>query len=596
MSIWNTIVSKLREMLGMVSGQDIAKELNVTTAISPQMENAIHLWSEMYTDNSPWLHEPDENNPTKIASMGIATLIASEKARLALLEFESEISTPTEEVEVPNPDYPGEKKYATDVDGQKFPVPAIEPPKTKTEERPVGDTQRAEYLERQYAKLRKQLRKQIEYGIAKGGLVIKPYIVTNALPDENTNSYSVKSDIKPTTEIDFEFVQADAFYPLAITPAGKITEAAFVQTKQDKNVVYHRLEYHKWQDNVVTVVNKAYKTNAIVGSELSLSNLGKEIPLAEVPEWKDFQPVTVIKDVTKPMFAYFRMPDANTIDTKSPLGVSGFSRAVKLIKDADFIYSTLLWEYEGGALAIDIDRDALKIENPGTDNEYSKLSLLQERLYRKIDLGSSSDTYQPFAPSLRDTNYINGLNTVLMRIEDICGISRGTLSDAADVARTATELKILKQRSYQTNADIQHAIEEALRDTIYIMNVYADLYNITPKGDYDVSFEWDDSIMVDADEELEKRILLMQNKLAGRVENRMWYFGETERQAIEALQKIDEEQQQNQQMDLMGQYDLNNRIMNGQNPDNKVKYNDENQNSERRHNRQRNQRYNNNRN
>ena len=155
MSIWNTIVSKLREMLGMVSGQDIAKELNVTTAISPQMENAIHLWSEMYTDNSPWLHEPDENNPTKIASMGIATLIASEKARLALLEFESEISTPTEEVEVPNPDYPGEKKYATDVDGQKFPVPAIEPPKTKTEERPVGDTQRAEYLERQYAKLRK---------------------------------------------------------------------------------------------------------------------------------------------------------------------------------------------------------------------------------------------------------------------------------------------------------------------------------------------------------------------------------------------------------------------------------------------------------
>jgi len=573
MSVWNTIIAKLREMLGMISSKDIEKELNLNYAISPQMEEAIHLWSDMYKDNAPWLHEPDANNPVRVASLGLATLIASEKARLALLEFESEISTPTEEVEVPNPDYPGEKKYATDMDGEKFPIPAIEPPKTKTEERPVGDTQRAEYLERQYAKLRKQLRKQIEYGIAKGGLVIKPYIVTNALPDENDNSYTVKSDIKPTTEIDFEFVQADSFYPLAFTPAGKITEAAFIQTKQDKAVTYHRLEYHKWDNNVVTVVNKAYRSTSNTG-ELSLSNLGKEISLQEVPEWKDFQPITTIKDVTKPLFAYFRMPDANIIDTKSPLGVSGFARAIKLIKNADYIYSTLLWEYEGGALAIDIDRDALKVDD-ANGNDHTRLTMLQERLYRKIDLGSSSDTYQPFAPPLRDTNYINGLNTVLMRIEDTCGISRGTLSDAADVARTATELRILKQRSYQTNQDIQKAIEEALRDTIYIMNVYADLYNITPKGDYDVSFEWDDSIMVDADEELEKRILLMQNGLASKVENRMWYFGETERQAREALAQIDSEQQQNQQMAMMNQYDLNNRVMNGQNPDNKIKTSDE---------------------
>lgn len=573
MSIWNTIIAKLREMLGMISSKDIERELNINYAISPQMENAIHLWSDMYKDKASWLHEPDENNPVRIASLGLATMIASEKARLALLEFESEISTPTEEVEVPNPDYPGEKKYATDMDGEKFPIPAIEPPKTKTEERPIGDTQRAEYLERQYKKLRRQLRKQIEYGIAKGGLVIKPYIVTNALPDDDTASYAVQSDIKPTIEIDFEFVQADSFYPLAFTPAGKITEAAFIQTKQDKAVTYHRLEYHKWENNVVTVINKAYKSTSNSG-DMSLSNLGKEISLQEVPEWKDFQPVTIIKDVTKPMFAYFRMPDANIIDTKSPLGVSGFARAVNLIKNADFIYSTLLWEYEGGALAIDIDRDALKVDD-ANGNDFTRLTMLQERLYRKIDLGSSSDTYQPFAPSLRDTNYINGLNTVLMRIEDTCGISRGTLSDAADVARTATELRILKQRSYQTNQDIQKAIEGALRDTIYIMNVYADLYNITPKGDYDVSFEWDDSIMVDADEELEKRILLMQNGLASRVENRMWYFGETERQAREALAQIDSEQQQNQQMAMMNQYDLNNRVMNGQNPDNKIKTSDE---------------------
>jgi A118 family predicted phage portal protein len=168
-------------------------------------------------------------------------------------------------------------------------------------------------------------------------------------------------------------------------------------------------------------------------------------------------------------------------------------------------------------------------------------------------LGSSSDTYQPFTPPLRDANYVTGLNTILMRIEDVCGISRGTLSDSADVARTATELKILKQRSYQSNAEIQAAIEDAIRDVIYVMNVYATLYEITPEGEYEVNFEWDDSIIVDINEEINKRITLMQNGLVSKLENRMWYFGETEVQARQALEKIQQENQQAQEADMLMQ-------------------------------------------
>jgi A118 family predicted phage portal protein len=287
--------------------------------------------------------------------------------------------------------------------------------------------------------------------------------------------------------------------------------------------------------------------------------LGEEISLKEVPEWKELKEKTTVENVTQPLFAYFKMPEANTIDTSSPLGVSGFSRAVSLIKDADLQYSRLLWEYEAGEMAIDIDRDALReIETPD-GNTHTIPNHLQDRLYRKLDLGSEGDTYFPFAPSLRDTNYVQGLNTILMRIEDVCGISRGTLSDSADVARTATELKILKQRSYQTNADIQQAIEDAIRDVIYIMNVYCTLYEITPEGEYEVNFEWDDSIMVDIDEEINKRITLMQNGLTSKLENRMWYFGETEVQAREALAKISEENQQAQEADMIMQYEMNNR-------------------------------------
>lgn len=555
MSLWSGLVSKLREILkNMIGSSTIQSELKVTYAISPVMEKAIQDWSLMYQNKSPWLHEPTDDNPVRVASLGLASLIASEKARTALLEFESEITAPVEEVEIPNPDYPGEQQFTTDWNGDKMQMPSIVPPETVKEERPVGNTARAEYLESQYKKLKEQLRKQIEYGIAKGGLVIKPYMVFVDENNEDTDlGISRKIELEDTKKIEFDFIQADAFYPLSFSVSGAITEAAFVQSKIEGNTIYRKLEYHKWENNVVTVINKAYKsTDTANTGDINSLSLGEEIPLTEVFEWKNLEKKTVIKNVTKPLFAYFKMPEANTIDTNSPLGVSGFSRAVNLIKDADMQYSRLLWEYAGGELAIDIDRDALKTVVDGDGNAHTKLNMLQERLYRRVDLGDAA-TYQVFAPPLRDMNYITGLNTILMRIEDICGISRGTLSDSADIARTATELKILKQRSYQTNADIQKAIENTLRDVIYIMNVYCDLYEITPDGEYEVNFEWDDSILVDVDTELAKRLTLMQNGLAGKVENRMWYFGETENQARDALNKIAEEQMQTMEQELVHQ-------------------------------------------
>ena len=92
------------------------------------------------------------------------------------------------------------------------------------------------------------------------------------------------------------------------------------------------------------------------------------------------------------------------------------------------------------------------------------------------------------------------------------------------------------------------------------MNVYCDLYELTADGEYDVSFEWDDSIIVDVDTELGKRITLMQNGLASKVETRMWYFGETERQAQEALAKVNEESAQAMEQNLVEQDNLS-RIM-----------------------------------
>lgn len=585
MSLWSAILSKLKEVVAkMIGSKVITDELRISPTISTEMEAAIQLWGDMYKNKAKWLHEPDDKDPTRIVSLGLASFIASEKARTALLEFNSEITTPTEDVEVDNPDY---EEPEPDEFGNI--LPSIQPP-TITEEQPTSDTGRAEYLNEQYAKLKKQLRTQLEFGIAKGGLVIKPYLVVNNLEDMEDNKKPVtpvqtkdkNTDDKAVITADnkekegspintpkqgkisysmeFDFIQADGFYPLAFDAEGHITEAAFLQPKIDKEFIYYRLEYHKWQNNKVTIINKAYKSsNSTKDSGMGGLNgvtLGKPISLQEVPEWKDLPEEITIGPIKKPLFAYFKMPEANTVDVNSPLGVSGYSRAVQLIKDADIQYSRLLWEYEGGEMAIDIDRDAVRPEVDANGNTRSTMNHLQQRLYRFVDLSQTGDTYQPYAPSLRDANYMQGLNTIFMRIEDVTGLSRGTISDVAQEARTATEIKILKQRSFQTNADIQHALENCLKDVVYIMNAYCDIYSITPDGEYDVSFEWDDSIITDVETELGKRITLMQNGLCSKLELRMWYFGETERQAKDALMKVDEESQESMESNLMEQQNL----------------------------------------
>ena len=546
MGLWSSIKAKLGNILKgagekMLGSKSIESKLDVTVAISSEMEKAISTWNAMYRNKAPWLHEPDNEDNTRVVSLGLPAMIASEKARTALIEFESEITTPTEEVEKPNPDFKNPPDMQLNAWGME--VPKVQP-ETIVEEQPLSDTQRAEFLNEQYTKLKKQLRKYLEYGIALGGLIIKPYY---------TETISEKGERVPN--IEFDFIRADCFFPLAFDNNNNITEAAFIQPKVDKNVIYYRLEYHKWKNNTLEIINKVYKSNNTdtLNNISDSDDLGKEISLKEVPEWSTLQPKTVINDVIKPLFGYFRMPEANTIDLTSPLGVSGYSRAVQLIKDADMQYSRLLWDYEAGEMAVNVDRDAFNwLNDENTDRGKSKLGHMQQRLYRQLDV-DQEEMFEPYAPALRDAAYMSGLNAILMRIEDVTGLSRGTIADASQEARTATELKILKQRSYQANSDIQQALEATLKDVIYAMNAYCDLYEITPEGEYDVNFEWDDSIITDVDAELGKQITLLQNGLTSKKEVRMWYFGETERQATEALEKIHDESMENMEDNMMQQ-------------------------------------------
>ena len=364
----------------------------------------------------------------------------------------------------------------------------------------VTGSERADAIDRVYQEVIFDTRRWLEVACAAGGLVIKPYLDKNRLA--------------------VEYVRAERFFPLATDSRGRITSAVFAERMKREGRYYTRLEEHILDDRGVTVNNHAFCGGGFLG-------LGKAIALSEVPEWANLAESVTIAGATKPLFSYLKMPMANTVDPVSPLGVSVFSRSVDLIREADKQFSRLLWEYEGGELAVDASVDALLLENGDM-----KMPTLNHRLFRALDVDAGgSDLYSVFAPVLRDKSYLDGLNEMLIRIEDVCALARGTVSSVTHSARTATELKLLRQRSYATVTDIQKSMQLALGQLVEGLDLFATVFSLLPAGKHEVIFEFDDSTTVDRTAQFEERERLVRQGILNPWEFRSWYLGETEEQA-----------------------------------------------------------------
>lgn len=450
--------SFIRQVVSKIfPNKNVEKALDINIDISDNMAQGIDLWTKMYEDKAPWI----DND--KVKSLNIPSSIASEIARLVTIEMKSEVT------------------------GSK----------------------RADYLNEQYQKVVDDIRREVEYTAAKGGLIFKPYIDND--------------------KIAVDYVHADNFYPVKFNSSGELIAAIFPEViKRDKKI-YTRLEYHHLLENDVY-----YISNTAYVKDQNSDELGSKCDLNIVEEWNDLEPEINLNGVENPLFSYIKMPIANTVDSKSNLGVSVYARSVNLIKEIDKHYSRILWEYEGTELAVDVSLDMLK---GGTELPEGK-----DRLFRKLDADSKdSDFYNVFSPEIRDTSLFNGLNKLLQRVEFNCGLAYGTLSDIQVVEKTAEEIKASKQRSYSTIVDIQKQLRIALEHLLYSMDYLASLYNLAPIGEYEVSFDFDDSIIIDNKSE---QAIMMQEVAAGLIKPEIYLmrrYGLKEEQAREMLPSMNDD-------------------------------------------------------
>lgn len=369
----------------------------------------------------------------------------------------------------------------------------------------LSGSSRADYLNTQYKRFLGGLQNQVEYACAKGGMVFKPYVAGR--------------------KIIVDCVQGDCFYPTAFNSSKELVGAVFVEQIVRSGAIYTRLESHDFRPNRYRITNRAYRSK-------NDASLGTEIALADVAEWADIAPQAEFTGLARPLFAYFKIPSANNIDTSSPLGVSVFSRALPLIDEAEKQFARLLWEFQSGERAIYVSETALKHSPDGS----VQMPKMYERLIRTFDFGNDSDgAFHDFSPAFRDQSTINGFNAILRRIEFNCHLAYGTLSDVQQTDKTAEEVRASKQRSFSAVAAIQQALQTALEQLIYAMNVMCDIYHLAPNGKVDAAFEWDDSLVTDREMEFAQRMQL-QSQCGLRPElNIAWYFGCTEEKALEMM-------------------------------------------------------------
>lgn len=378
----------------------------------------------------------------------------------------------------------------------------------------VTGSERADFINEQYQKVLEDIKSKLALYNAVGGGFFKPYVKDN----EFYIDYVPQTDCKP----------------LKFDSAGNITSIVFSSQISKGDKIYTRLETHTLQGTDYIVENKAYVTESY-----NSSILGRVVSLSEVAEWSKLKERTLIQNIERPLFSYYKVPLTNNIDTKSCLGVSVYHKAIDSIRKADIQASRLDYEYESAERSIYADIDALRNEN-GKER--------RSKIVKTLNTGEDG-FYKEFSPSLRDEGFIRGSNKIKQEIEFQSNLAYGTISDPQAVEKSATEINTSKQRSYASVSQMQKSLEYALKHLVYILDVYCDLYDLVPSGNIEVSAEWDDSIIVDT--ESEQRIRLQETNLGlgSKIDYLMWRYGLTEEQAQEKLDRIKQEKSENQIFD-----------------------------------------------
>lgn len=343
----------------------------------------------------------------------------------------------------------------------------------------TGENARVELLDKTTQSMWKKAKKITSMGFGYGGVILVPYVKSGKI------YYNIVSQSRVT----IDEVEGENIIGATIIADKKTVNRGIGNSK-----TYYRLTNYKVRNGNIEITQKFTDEN------------GHEVAVPDF--WKNIELKKVITGVDRALFGYIKSP-INNRKTDDKYGVPityGCDSTIAEIKET---MKQLYREYK------------LKEAFVGADSTMfnGKDSLPLNGLFKKVDAGDDN-FFEVFDPAFRP--FTERLQELFKRLEHEIGTSAGILSEVNTANATATEIKRSMYDTFTIVDDMRSNIEKGIEDFLYSANVLANAYNLTPQGDYDVSFDWDYSLLEDSQETFSQLITAQSKGIISEVEVRQW--------------------------------------------------------------------------
>ena len=365
---------------------------------------------------------------------------------------------------------------------------------------------RTELLNKTGQSMWKKAKKIVSMSFGYGGVFLIPYVKGNKL------YYT----IVPQSRVTIDSTDGDLITGITVLAERKEITKGMGNTKTYIRWTNYRLE----------------NGNCIIEQKFS-DETGQEIPVPDF--WKNILLKQTISNVDRILGGYIPSP-INNRKTNDKYGVPityGCEATILEIKET---MKQIVREYELKEVFVGVDYTMLQADKNGKINRLS-----ENGLYRMFDFDDKDNKFNVYDPQFRD--YTIRLQELYKRLEHEIGTSYGILSEVSTQNATATEIKHAMYDTFTICDDMRSNIEKGMEDLFYACNVLANAYNLSPQGEYEVSFEWSYSLLEDTQTEWSQMTWAQSKGIISDVELRQWLKpDETLEESQKAIDEIKESQ------------------------------------------------------
>lgn len=247
------------------------------------------------------------------------------------------------------------------------------------------------------------------------------------------------------------------------------------------NFYYTLLERRRVDEKgYLTIENRLFRSR-------NGENLGQAVPLSTHPLYAALpERYTYERPVGSVGLVRMKTPTVNCVDGSGD-GVSVYAAAAGLIRNIDRNEAQLNGEFERGESRIVVSKDLLDREG------------LTDHVFVGLDEEPEQVGITVFAPALREQSFLNRKQEYLRNVESVIGLRRGMLSDVNMDKRTATEVSSSEGEHNLTVMDFQAMWEQAVRDTVALCAVLAEIYRLGSVEDPAFFIDWGNGVLYDED-------------------------------------------------------------------------------------------------